>query len=68
MLSELAKIDHPNLVQYFDWREDDYNFYTVFEEIKGGEVFERIGSFGEISENYVAEIMRQVFSAIFALH
>lgn len=39
MLGELVKLEHPNLVQVFDWREDDYNFYVVYEHLEGGPVF-----------------------------
>ena len=38
----LTKLDHPNIVQYYETYEDEKNIYLVMEYIGGGELFDKI--------------------------
>ena len=38
----LSKLDHPNITHLVDFMEDKDQFYVVMENIRGGELFERI--------------------------
>jgi serine/threonine protein kinase len=41
-VSILTKLDHPNIVKYYETYEDEKNIYLVMEYIGGGELFEKI--------------------------
>lgn len=38
----LSKLDHPNIVKYYETYIDDKYIYLVMEYINGGELFEKI--------------------------
>jgi serine/threonine protein kinase len=38
----LTKLDHPNIVKYYETYNDDKYMYLVMEYIGGGELFEKI--------------------------
>lgn len=38
----LIKLDHPNIVKYYETYIDDKYIYLVMEHIDGGELFEKI--------------------------
>lgn len=38
-LEELLQLEHPNISQIYDYREDAYNYYIIIEECKGGKLF-----------------------------
>jgi serine/threonine protein kinase len=38
----LIKLDHPNIVKYYESYQDDFNLYLVMEYINGVELFEHI--------------------------
>lgn len=40
----LTKLDHPNIVKYYETYNDDKYMYLVMEYIGGGELFEKIAS------------------------
>jgi serine/threonine protein kinase len=40
--SILIKLDHPNIVKYYETYQDDSNLYLVMEYINGCELFEHI--------------------------
>lgn len=56
--NELMKLEHPNIAQIYDYREDSYNFYLIIEYCKGGRLFSKIESLSEMTENLAAEICR----------
>jgi calcium-dependent protein kinase len=38
----LTKLDHPNIVKYYETYNDDKYIYLVMEYIGGGELFDKI--------------------------
>jgi calcium-dependent protein kinase len=38
----ISKLDHPNIVKYYETYVDDKYIYLVMEYIGGGELFEKI--------------------------
>lgn len=40
----LTKLDHPNIVKYYETYVDDKYIYLVMEYIGGGELFEKIAT------------------------
>ncbi len=38
----MTKLDHPNIVKYYETYNDDKYIYLVMEFIGGGELFEKI--------------------------
>ena len=64
----LSKLSHPNIVQIFEYFEDNTNFYIVSEFCPGGELFEKISEKGQFSEKDAAFILKQILSAVWYLH
>ena len=57
-LEEILQLEHPNITQIFDYKEDEFNFYILQEYCKGGRLFSKIEEITEITENLAAEITR----------
>ena len=64
----LRELDHPNIVQLFEFYQDEKNYYMITEHCNGGELFEKIINDGSLSEGAAAEYMREVLSVILYLH
>ena len=64
----LAKLDHPNIVKYYETYDDDKNFHLVMELCEGGELFERIVKNKRLSEKTAAEILFKLTHAISHCH
>lgn len=64
----LRQINHPNILQLFEFYEDAKSFHLVTERLYGGELFEYIVSSEVLSESIAAHFMRQVLSAINYCH
>ena len=66
----LTKLDHPNIVRYYETYEDDKNIYLVMEYIGGGELFDKIASMKNqvFSEDMAAEYMKKLFGALNHMH
>ena len=43
-MSILTKLDHPNIVKYYETYIDEKYIYLVMEHIGGGELFDKIAS------------------------
>ena len=71
ILSELdivSSIDHPNIIRFYEVYEDERYVHIVMEYCSGGELFDRLISQGQFSENYVQKLARQMLAAITYLH
>jgi calcium-dependent protein kinase len=64
----LCRLSHPNIMQIYEFFEDEKNFYIVSEFCGGGELFEKISNQGAFSETIAAYVMKQILSAIFYSH
>lgn len=64
----LAKLSHPNIMQIYEFFDDNCNFYIVSELCQGGELFDMITDKGCFSEKDAAPIMKQLLSAICYCH
>lgn len=66
----LSKLDHPNIIRYYETYESDKYMYLVMEYCNGGELFEKLTRNGDstFSEKDAAAIMRKLFLAINHCH
>ena len=64
----LSKLSHPNIMQIYEFYDDNTNFYIVSELCKGGELFDMISEKGCFSEQEAGPIMKQLLSAITYCH
>jgi len=64
----LSKLSHPNIMQIYEFYDDNTNFYIVSELCKGGELFDMISEKGCFSEQEACPIMKQLLSAITYCH
>ena len=64
----LAKLDHPNIVKYYETYDDEKNFNVVMELCEGGELFDRIVKKKRLSEKDAAEILFKITHAISHCH
>ena len=66
----LNRLDHPNIVNYFETYDDKKYIYLVMEYVKGVELFEKITkrSDQKFSERTAAHYMEQLFKAINHCH
>jgi calcium-dependent protein kinase len=66
----LTKLDHPNIVKYYETYIDEKYIYLVMEYIGGGELFEKISQqknqvFGE---EQAKDYMKKLFGALNHMH
>lgn len=64
----LSKLSHPNIMQIYEFYDDNKNFYIISELCKGGELYEMIIKKGFLTEYEAAVIMKQLLSAICYSH
>jgi len=64
----MRSLDHPNIVKIYDFYEDSSTFKIVMEYCSGGELFEKIKSKKNFTEQIAAVYMKQILSAIMYLH
>ena len=64
----LSKLDHPNIVKYYETYDDDKNFHLIMELCEGGELFDRIAKNKRLSEKAAAEILFKLTHAISHCH
>lgn len=64
----LQNLDHPNIIGYEDFFEDEDNFYLVTEIMRGGELFDRIVSLVSYTEQDARDAMAVILRAMVYLH
>jgi serine/threonine protein kinase len=69
-VSILTRLDHPNIVKYYETYIDDKYIYLVMEYIGGGELFDKIAQQENqvFSESDASEYMKKLFSALNHMH
>ena len=68
-VSILQKVDHPNIVKYYETYEDDRFIYLVMELCPGGELIEKITDGGmKMTENKAAEAIEKIIRALIHCH
>lgn len=66
----LTKLDHPNIVRYYETYIDEKYIYLVMEFIGGGELFDKITQQENqvFTEDMAAHYMKKLFSALNHMH
>jgi calcium-dependent protein kinase len=66
----LTKLDHPNIVKYYETYDDTKYMYLVMEYCPGGELFEKIAQQKDQTfvESEAAKIMKKLLRAINHCH
>jgi calcium-dependent protein kinase len=57
-INNLKGLDHPNILQMYEFFEDDKRYYIVTDICKGGELFDEIIARGVFSERDAAVLMK----------
>lgn len=64
----LSRLDHKNIIQFYEYFEDRKKLYIVSEYCSGGELFDKITTKSFFSEKEAKNIMGQLLSAIKFCH
>ena len=64
----MQSLDHPNVLKQYECFEDEFNYYIVMEYCSGGELLNYILSAEMMNENIIANIMKQLLSAVAYCH
>lgn len=64
----LKLLDHPNIIKVYEYFNTKENLYIVLEFCNGGELFDKLLEVTAFSEETVADIMRQLLSAVCFCH
>lgn len=68
----VRKLDHPNIIKYYEKFENQNYIYIVTESCNGGELFDQIVTIsqtaGSFNEKEAAKIMEKLFRAIAHCH
>ncbi len=64
----LSKLDHPNIIKFYEFFEDSRKLYIVSEICEGGELFDRIQAKKKFDESDARLIMKQLLSAVKFCH
>ena len=67
-VSILSGLDHPNIVKYYDLLEDSTYYFLFMEYCQGESLQKAIDRPGNLSENYIITVFRQLLSALQYLH
>ena len=58
-LEMIKALDHPNIVRYLEYFEDDNSFYFVSEYMKGGDLWNKVMAFnGVYTEEVAATVIK----------
>lgn len=62
-------LDHPGIVKYLEWFEDETSVYLVCEYLKGGDLWDAVMNFGgKYTEDIAATIIKQLLQITSYLH
>ena len=64
----LARLSHPNIMQIYEFYDDNSNFYIVSELCPGGELFDCITEKGIFTEKEACLLLKQILSGICYSH
>ena len=64
----LKKSSHPNIMEVYEFLEDDNYYYIVSELLEGGELNARVAKIGCYNEKKAAYILKQILMAVNYLH
>ena len=64
----MSKLDHPHILNVYEYFEDDNHLYIVTELCTGGELFDKIIEKKRFSETEASQIMEQMLSAVVFCH
>lgn len=64
----LKHLDHPNIVQIFEFIEEEEFFYIVMELCQGQNLFKKVSSMTNFSEKLAAQYISQILSATVHCH
>ena len=64
----LKNLDHPNIVKYYDYFEEEDFIYLMMEYLEGGTLKQYINNKSDITEDEARIIIRQLLTALSYLH
>lgn len=64
----LSRLDHPNIIKYYETYDDEDEFHIVMTYCTGGELFDYLRERGKLSEKETAKIIYQILHAIAHCH
>ncbi|CEM12751.1 unnamed protein product [Vitrella brassicaformis CCMP3155] len=67
-VAALKELDHPNIMNLFEFYEDQKHYHLVSELLTGGELFDKVIEMNHFSEAMAAESIAQVLSGVVYCH
>ena len=64
----LSRLDHPNIIKYYETYDDEEEFHIVMTYCTGGELFDYLRARGNLSEKETAKIIYQILHGIAHCH
>ena len=64
----LKRLDHPNIMNIYEFYNREHRFYLICEYIIGEELFEKITKSKHFSEEQACKVMHQIFSGVNYCH
>lgn len=64
----LSSINHPNIINIYEFFEDDQNYYVIEEYAEGGELYDYLYQLDNFDESITSKIIKQLLSSICYLH
>lgn len=63
-----ARVSHPNVVQVYDWGQEDDTYYMVMEYVRGKNLRHILGTHGRLRPRQAGQVAGQVLGALSAAH
>jgi len=64
----LQNLDHPNIIRYYEFYEDEHFLYAIIDKCDGGELFKKISSKKTFFEADASRICQQMLDSVLYLH